>query len=123
MITSAPAIVNSFDTSGSFGLSSNISNPPGVLSTTTAPRFHGNLYDSRGPFAGRRRREDFPATPDPAASLRLVGESTTRCKNPYSHMIDFAVHAPVDCHPPPWRFPTWGGLRIACWCSKTLRCP
>jgi hypothetical protein len=58
-------VLNSFDTSGSFGLTTNVSNPPGFLTVSTAPRFQGitSIPDGLLPAAPPG---GFPATPDPS---------------------------------------------------------
>lgn len=83
------AIVNTFDTSGSFGLSSNISNPPGFLSTTTAPRFQGisTIPDGLLPAAPAG---GFPATPD-TSLFAITWGIDSKVKSPYSHLMDFSV--------------------------------
>ncbi|HLK04026.1 MAG TPA: carboxypeptidase regulatory-like domain-containing protein [Candidatus Acidoferrum sp.] len=83
------AIVNTFDTSGSFGLSSNISNTAGVPTTTTSPRFVGISTIPNGllptaPAGG------FPATPDPS-QFNISWGIDNKVKSPYSHLIDFSV--------------------------------
>ncbi|MBS1839946.1 MAG: carboxypeptidase regulatory-like domain-containing protein [Acidobacteria bacterium] len=83
------AIVNTFDTSGSFGLSSNISNPAGTPTTTTSPRFEGISTIPAGllpsPPAG-----GFPASPDPN-QFNISWGIDNKVKTPYSHLIDFSV--------------------------------
>ncbi|HWZ99991.1 MAG TPA: carboxypeptidase regulatory-like domain-containing protein [Candidatus Dormibacteraeota bacterium] len=83
------AIVNTFDTSGSFGLSSDISNTAGVPTTTTSPRFEGISTIPAGllpaaPSGG------FPATPDPT-QFNISWGIDNKVKTPYSHLIDFSV--------------------------------
>lgn len=82
-------IVNTFDTSGSFGLSSNVSNPPGFLTVSTAPRFQGisTIPDGLLPPAPPG---GFPATPDPSLFAISWGIDS-KIKTPYSHLIDFAI--------------------------------
>ena len=82
-------IVNSFDTSGSFGLSSNVSNPPGFLSVSTAPRFQGISTIPAG-LLPAAPPGGFPATPDPSLFAISWGIDS-KIKTPYSHLIDFAV--------------------------------
>jgi hypothetical protein len=82
-------VVNTFDTSGSFGLSSNVSNPPGFLSVSTAPRFTGITTIPVGllppaPPGG------FPATPDPSL-FAITWGLDSKIKTPYSHLIDFSL--------------------------------
>ena len=83
------AIVNTFDTSGSFGLSSNISNPPGFLNTTTAPRFQGisDIPDGLLPAAPAG---GFPATPD-TGLFAISWGIDSKVKTPYSNLLDFSV--------------------------------
>jgi Carboxypeptidase regulatory-like domain len=88
------AIVNTFDTSGSFGLSSNISNPPGFLSTTTAPRFAG-ISDIPTGLLPPAPTGGFPATPDPNLFAISWGIDN-KVKSPYSHMLDFSVTREIN---------------------------
>ena len=88
------AIVNTFDTSGSFGLSSNISNPAGVLTTTTSPRFEGISTIPAGllppaPAGG------FPATPD-TTNFAISWGIDNKVKTPYSHLLDFSVTREIN---------------------------
>jgi len=82
-------VVNSFDTSGSFGLTTNVSNPPGFLTVSTAPRFQGitSIPDGLLPAAPPG---GFPATPDPSLFAISWGIDS-KIKTPYSHLIDFSV--------------------------------
>jgi hypothetical protein len=82
-------IVNTFDTSGSFGLSSNVSNPPGFLSVSTAPRFQGISTIPNG-LLPAAPPGGFPATPD-ASLFAISWGIDSKIKTPYSHLIDFAV--------------------------------
>lgn len=82
-------VVNTFDTSGSFGLSSDVSNPPGFLTVSTAPRFEGISTIPAGllppaPAGG------FPATPDPSLFAISWGLDS-KIKTPYSHLFDFSI--------------------------------
>jgi hypothetical protein len=88
------AIVNTFDTSGSFGLSSNISNPPGFLSTTTAPRFQG-ISDIPDGLLPPAPAGGFPATPDPSLFAISWGIDN-KVKTPYSHLLDFSVTREIN---------------------------
>ncbi len=83
------AIVNTFDTTGSFGLSSNISNPPGFLSTTTAPRFQG-ISDIPDGLLPPAPTGGFPATPD-TSLFAISWGIDNKVKTPYSHLLDFSV--------------------------------
>lgn len=83
------AIVNTFDTTGSFGLSSDISNPPGVLTTTSSPRFQGISTIPTG-LLPAAPPGGFPATPDPSLFAISWGIDN-KVKSPYSHLLDFSV--------------------------------
>lgn len=96
-------VVNAFNTNGSFGLSTSISNPAGVQTADGAARFSG-LYDIpttsfsgcdtppctlKPPSPGGA----FPSTPP--ASLDAGGFAITwglddKLKTPYSHVVDFS---------------------------------
>jgi hypothetical protein len=87
-------VVNTFDTSGSFGLSSNVSNPPGFLTVSTAPRFTGISTIPAGllppaPPGG------FPATPDPSLFAISWGIDS-KIKTPYSQPDRFLNFARTD---------------------------
>ncbi len=82
-------IVNSFDTSGSFGLSSNVSNPAGQQTVATAPRFVdvNTIPPALLPAAPAG---GFPATPDTGAFAISWGLDSG-LKTPYEHVMDFSV--------------------------------
>lgn len=82
-------IVNSFDTSGSFGLSSNVSNPAGQQTVATAPRFE-NINTIPSGLLPAAPPGGFPATPDTGAFAISWGLDS-RLKTPYEHVIDFSV--------------------------------
>ena len=86
-------VVNSFDKNGSFGLTTQLSNPAGVLSPDTAPRFSGFNTVPPGlviaPPTG-----SFPVVPP--STLGGGGFSITwgmddRIKTPYSEVFDFSL--------------------------------
>ncbi|HEV2488777.1 MAG TPA: carboxypeptidase-like regulatory domain-containing protein [Candidatus Acidoferrales bacterium] len=98
-------IVNTFDQSGSFGMTTQESNPAGVFTTDRVPRFidqftipgqPGNpvcpscsfvsLYGSgvAQPAAG------FPNTP-PAQGFAIAWGLDDKLKTPYSHAFDFSI--------------------------------
>jgi Carboxypeptidase regulatory-like domain len=83
------AIVNTFDTTGSFGLSSNISNTAGTLSTTTSPRFTG-ISDIPAGLLPPAPAGGFPATPD-TSLFSISWGIDNKVKTPYSHLLDFSV--------------------------------
>jgi hypothetical protein len=70
-------------------LSSNVSNPPGFLSVSTAPRFQGISTIPAG-LLPAAPPGGFPATPDPSLFAISWGIDS-KIKTPYSHLIDFAV--------------------------------
>jgi Carboxypeptidase regulatory-like domain/TonB dependent receptor len=86
-------IVNSFDKNGSFGLTTQLSNPASVLTPDNAPRFSGLNTVPPGliipaPVGG------FPVTPP--SSLSTGGFSITwgmddKIKTPYSEVFDFSL--------------------------------
>ena len=80
---------NTFDAAGSFGLTSQVSNPPGTVTVGSAPRFIG-ISDIPGGLLPSAPPGGFPATPDPSAFAITWGLDKTM-KTPYSHVIDFAV--------------------------------
>ncbi len=82
-------IVNSFDTAGSFGLSSDVSNPAGVQTVATAPRFQGINTIPSGLLPGAPAG-GFPATPDPG-SFAISWGLDSKTKTPYEHVVDFSV--------------------------------
>jgi hypothetical protein len=80
---------NTFDSAGSFGLTSQVSNPPGTVTVGSAPRFVG-ISDIPGGLLPAAPPGGFPATPDPSAFAITWGLDNTM-KTPYSHVIDLAV--------------------------------
>ncbi|HEY9125671.1 MAG TPA: hypothetical protein VIM62_01010, partial [Acidobacteriaceae bacterium] len=83
------ATVNTFDYNGSYGLSTDISNPPGTVAVGSAPRFT-DLYTIPAGLLPAAPAGGFPATPSPdqfAISWGLDSE----IKTPYSHLIDFSI--------------------------------
>lgn len=97
------SIVDQFDRQGSFGMTTQLSNPAGVLTTDVVPRFidrftipgqPGNpvcsscttagLYNVTPPTTG------FPNQPAPNAFLIAWGLDD-KLKTPYSHAFDFSI--------------------------------
>lgn len=83
------ATVNSYDAAGSYGLSSQVSNVPGTVSVSSAPRFTGITTIPAGilppaPAGG------FPATP-PSDAFAISWGIDRAMKTPYSHAIDFSI--------------------------------
>ena len=86
------AMVNIFDTTGSYGLSSHLSNAPGSIPIEDAPRFTTisgvpqSLLPSAPPGG-------FPAVPASSGngSFAISWGLDSAIKTPYSHLIDFSV--------------------------------
>jgi hypothetical protein len=86
-------IVNSFDKNGSFGLTTQLSNPAGVLTPDTAPRFTG-LNDIPPGLVIPAPAGSFPLTPP--STLDTGGFAITwgidnKIKTPYSEVFDFSL--------------------------------
>jgi hypothetical protein len=81
-------IANTFDKAGSFGLTSQVSNPPGTVSVATAPRFVG-INDIPSGLLPAAPPGGFPATPDPSG-FAITWGLDSNLKTPYSHVVDFA---------------------------------
>jgi hypothetical protein len=81
--------VNTFDQGGSYGLTSQVSNPPGSVTVDSAPRFVG-INDIPAGLLPPAPPGGFPATPDPSAFAIAWGLDSSM-KTPYSHVVDFAV--------------------------------
>ena len=86
-------IVNSFDKNGSFGLTTQLSNPAGVLTGRTAPRYQGlNAVPASiilPPPAG-----GFPQTPPSTLSTGgfvITWGMDDKIRTPYSEVIDFSL--------------------------------
>jgi len=88
-------VVNTFDREGSWGLTTTISNPAGVLGVDTVPRFTGLLGAAHlPPSAGVPSPHGFPYTPstDPSTyGLAIAWGIDDNLKTPYSHVVDFAL--------------------------------
>jgi hypothetical protein len=87
-------VVNTFDRQGSWGLSTTISNPAGVLGVDTTPRYTGLLGAANlPPSPGVPSPHGFPYTPsvDPNTyGLAIAWGIDDNLKTPYSHVIDFS---------------------------------
>jgi hypothetical protein len=105
-------IVNSFDQNGSFGLSTKLGNPAGVVSPSNAPRFTclvpgaagqsclptpcASLNDP-GCLFGPTPTGGFPYTPSNSAFAINWGLDQT-LKTPYAHMFNLSVSRQLDSH-------------------------
>ncbi len=83
------ATVNTFDTNGSYGLSSDLSNPPGSVAVGTAPRFT-DLTTIPAGLLPAAPAGGFPAVPS-ANQFAISWGLDSKIKTPYSHLIDFSV--------------------------------
>jgi hypothetical protein len=88
-------VVNTFDRQGSWGLTTTISNPAGVLSVDNSPRFNGLLGAAHlPPSPGVPIPHGFPYTPsnDPNTyGLAIAWGIDDNLKTPYSHVVDFSL--------------------------------
>ncbi|HEY1730319.1 MAG TPA: carboxypeptidase regulatory-like domain-containing protein, partial [Terriglobales bacterium] len=83
------ALVNNFAKNGSFGLSSQVSNPASIYSTETAPRFTSrNTIPFNNGVAPST--ETFPYTPADYNALITTGLDS-KIKTPYSESFDLSV--------------------------------
>jgi hypothetical protein len=93
-----PALLATFDQSGSFGLSTALTNSAGAVSPTTAPRITGlNAIPTAGTdgtqlFAGQPTAT-FPQTfpSNGTGSFAVYWGSDNQLKTPYSYTFDFSV--------------------------------
>lgn len=105
-------IVNSFDQKGSFGLSTDLGNPAGVVSPGNAPRFTCLTPGSSGqsclpvPCAslndpgclfGPAPTGGFPVTPSNSAFAINWGLDQT-LKTPYTHVFNFSLSRQITPH-------------------------
>jgi hypothetical protein len=88
-------VVNTFDRQGSWGLTTTISNPAGVNTVDTSPRFTGLLGASNlPPSPGVPLPHGFPYTPstDPNTyGLAIAWGIDDNLRTPYSHVVDFSL--------------------------------
>ena len=88
-------VVNTFDRQGSWGLTTTISNPAGVLGVDTTPRFTGLLGAANlPPSPGVPSPHGFPYTPSTNQNtygLAIAWGIDDNLKTPYSHVVDFSL--------------------------------
>ncbi len=88
-------VVNTFDRQGSWGLTTTISNPAGVLTTDDSPRYTGLLGAGNLPASQISPvPHGFPYTPSNNPStygLAIAWGIDDNLKTPYSHVIDFSI--------------------------------
>ncbi len=82
-------LVNTFDQNGSFGLSTSVSNPAGVLGYEDSPRYTGR---QALPFnnGAAPSTQAFPYTA-PTGNFAITWGLDSKLKTPYSEAIDFSV--------------------------------
>jgi Carboxypeptidase regulatory-like domain len=83
------ATVSTFDNNGSYGLSSDLSNPPGTVYIGTAPRFT-NITTIPAGLLPAAPAGGFPAIPS-ANQFAISWGLDSAIKTPYSHLIDFSI--------------------------------
>jgi len=87
-------VVNTFDRQGSWGLTTTISNPAGVNTVDSSPRFMGLLGAANlPPSPGVPTPHGFPYTPsiDPNTyGLAIAWGIDDNLRTPYSHVVDFS---------------------------------
>jgi Carboxypeptidase regulatory-like domain len=81
--------VNTFDYNGSYGLSTDLSNPPGSVYIGTAPRFTG-LNTIPAGLLPAAPAGGFPAVPS-SNQFAISWGLDSNIKTPYSHSIDFSL--------------------------------
>ncbi|MGB8863829.1 MAG: hypothetical protein WCC71_07000, partial [Candidatus Sulfotelmatobacter sp.] len=88
-------VVNTFDRQGSWGLTTTISNPAGVLGVDTTPRFTGLLGAANlPPSPGVPSPHGFPYTPSTDQNtygLAIAWGIDDNLKTPYSHVVDLSL--------------------------------
>jgi hypothetical protein len=88
-------VVNTFDRQGSWGLTTTISNPAGVLGVDTTPRFTGLLgAGNLPPSPGVPSPHGFPYTPSGDQNtygLAIAWGIDDNLKTPYSHVVDLSL--------------------------------
>jgi hypothetical protein len=105
-------IVNSFDQNGSFGLSTDLGNPAGVVTVANAPRFTCLIPGSSGQsclptpcpnlnnpgcLLGPTPSGSFPVTPSNTAFAINWGLDQT-LKTPYAHTFNFSLSRQITPH-------------------------
>jgi hypothetical protein len=83
------ATVNTFNTNGSYGLSTDLSNPPGTADVGTAPRLTSVTSIPTQLLPGAPPG-GFPATPS-QDQFAISWGLDSAIKTPYSHLVDFSV--------------------------------
>lgn len=81
--------VNTFNNNGSYGLSTDLSNPPGTANVATAPRFT-SITDVPTQLLPPAPPGGFPATPS-SDQFAISWGMDSAIKTPYSHLIDFSI--------------------------------
>jgi hypothetical protein len=85
-------VVNTFDRQGSWGLTTTLSNPAGVITVDDSPRFAG--LRSLPPTPGVPSPHGFPYTPNNNPNtygLAIGWGIDDNLKTPYSHVVDLSI--------------------------------
>lgn len=83
-------IVNTFDKTGTFGLTTSIGNQVGQFGVDNAPRFSG-LYSIPQTLLAPTPKGGFPNTPFSNTSASIYWGLDDKLKTPYSHAFDFSI--------------------------------
>jgi hypothetical protein len=88
-------LLSTFDQQGSFGMSTNLSNPGGVQNLETAPRLTGLHTIPHTDYAGNQIFANSPGgtfpTQFPPDAFQVYWGMDDKLKTPYSYMLDFSV--------------------------------
>ena len=88
-------VVNTFDRQGSWGLTTTISNPAGVLTVDSSPRYTGLLGANNLPASQiAPQPHGFPYTPSNNAltyGLAIAWGIDDHLRTPYSHVVDLSL--------------------------------
>ncbi|MGD0989051.1 MAG: TonB-dependent receptor [Candidatus Sulfotelmatobacter sp.] len=87
-------VVNAYNESGSFGLTDQVENPPGQLTTTTAPRFESLTQFPAG-LLPAAPPGIFPATPNPSG-FAISYSLDSSIHTPYSNLFDFSIQRQLN---------------------------
>jgi hypothetical protein len=89
-------IMNSFDQFGSYGLNSSVTNPAGVYTMSTAPRFTG-VHNVPSNGSAQPATVTYPYAPpsDPDNGFSITWGANNRLKTPYAEAMDFSVQREI----------------------------
>ena len=85
-------VVNTFDRQGSWGLTTTISNPAGVLTVDDSPRFSGLRNVPQSQISPAPHGFPYAPSNDPNTyGLAIAWGIDNHLKTPYSHVVDFSL--------------------------------